>query len=192
MQWLDITIIAVLLLSVITGLTRGFVKEVMAIITWTVALWAGLNYITEVQQWLYPQHISESSLAKAAAFAMIVLSILFMGSILATIMRFILKSTGLSLGDRVLGMGFGFVRGVFIICLGLIAIKMTAVDTSNSKFYPKFIPLTAFMQNFLPGVVGRPEVGRPEKGRPELANRQEIEQYLKSAQNYVKSHTSGA
>mgnify|MGYP006371064045 FL=1 len=43
-HWVDYVIIAIIGLSVITGLFRGFVKELIALTVWVLAIWLALNY----------------------------------------------------------------------------------------------------------------------------------------------------
>ena len=42
LQWVDLAIIAVIGLSVLTGLFRGFVKELVALCVWILAIWLGI------------------------------------------------------------------------------------------------------------------------------------------------------
>ena len=44
MTILDIVIIAIGLISLLVGFLRGFVREVLSIITWVAAIWLGQKY----------------------------------------------------------------------------------------------------------------------------------------------------
>jgi membrane protein required for colicin V production len=52
LQWVDIAIISVIGLSVLTGLFRGFVKELVALCVWVLAIWLGINYSQSLDPWL--------------------------------------------------------------------------------------------------------------------------------------------
>ena len=39
MNWFDYSILAILALSVLVGLWRGFVSEVLALVCWVLAFW---------------------------------------------------------------------------------------------------------------------------------------------------------
>jgi membrane protein required for colicin V production len=74
--------------------------------------------------------------------------------VINAILSFILKRAGLSGTDRTLGMGFGFVRGVFIVALIMVAVKMTSLPyqqySNDSKLYARFDPVVSLLYSHLP------------------------------------------
>jgi membrane protein required for colicin V production len=153
----DYIIIAVVGLSVLTGLFRGFVKESIALVVWVVAIWAAYTYAALVANWLQP-YIDDSAVRTAAGFVMILLIVLLLGGILNAVLSFILHRTGLSGTDRLLGMLFGFVRGVFIVALVIVVLNMTSLakkeDYANHSFlYTKFDPLVNWLSSMMPSFI---------------------------------------
>src|SRR5688500_1378784 len=116
LHWIDLVIIAVIGLSAITGLFRGFVKELIAICVWILALWLAFTYSSQLQPWLHP-YIKDNTGNAIVAFILILLATLLIGGIINALFSFILRQSGLSGTDRLLGVVFGFVRGVFIVAL---------------------------------------------------------------------------
>jgi len=156
-SWVDLIIIGILALSVVTGLVRGFVKELVALGIWIAAIWVAYHYYREVAVWLKP-YIHEDIAQTAAAFVIIILGTVVSGSLINALLSFILHSTGLTGTDRLLGMGFGFVRGVFIISLLILAARMTALVPTQeyirqSYLYAKFDPIVNWMSGFSPGIM---------------------------------------
>ncbi|KTD43212.1 CvpA family protein [Legionella quateirensis] len=153
LQWVDIAIISVIGLSVLTGLFRGFVKELVALCVWVLAIWLGINYSQSLDPWLQ-SYIQEQSARTAIAFIIIMFGTLFVGGVINAILSFILKRAGLSGTDRTLGMGFGFVRGVFIVALIMVAVKMTSLPyqqySNDSKLYARFDPVVSLLYSHLP------------------------------------------
>lgn len=153
LQWVDLAIIAIIGLSVLTGLFRGFVKELVALCVWALAIWLGIHYSASLDPWLQP-YIQEKSARTAVAFILILFGTLLVGGIINAILGFILKQSGLSGTDRTLGMGFGFLRGVFIVALIMVAVKMTSFPyeeyAKNSRFYAQFDPVVALIYEHLP------------------------------------------
>ncbi|RUR19769.1 CvpA family protein [Legionella sp. km535] len=153
LQWVDIAIISVISLSVLTGLFRGFVKELVALCVWVLAIWLGINYSQSLDPWLQ-SYIQEQSARTAIAFIIIMFGTLFVGGVINAILSFILKRAGLSGTDRTLGMGFGFVRGVFIVALLMVAVKMTSLPyqqySNDSKLYARFDPVVSLLYAHLP------------------------------------------
>ncbi|RUR09592.1 CvpA family protein [Legionella sp. km772] len=156
LHWVDIAIIVVIGLSVLTGLFRGFVKELIALCAWGLAIWFGFKYSQSLDPWLTP-YIQEQSIRSAAAFIIILFATLLAGGIVNAVLSFILKRSGLNGTDRTLGMGFGFIRGVFIVALLMVAVKMTSLPyeqyAHESKLYTRFDPVVAVIYEHLPAVI---------------------------------------
>lgn len=156
MHWIDYVIIGIVGLSLITGLFRGFVKEVVALGVWIVAIWCAFNYSTQLDPWLQP-YIQDKTARNAAAFIAVLLATLIVGGIFNAILSFILRRTGLSGPDRLLGMGFGVVRGIFIVGLIMTVIQMTSLPhnqyRTESQLYVQFDPLVSWLSTFMPDVM---------------------------------------
>jgi membrane protein required for colicin V production len=112
--WVDIFFAGVLMVSVIAGLVRGLVFEVLSLVGWVVAYFGA--------QWLSPEvapHLPVgrpgSALNLAAAFASAFIVVLLIWSVLTRLVRLLIHATPLSLVDRALGAGFGLVRGAVVL-----------------------------------------------------------------------------
>ncbi len=155
-HWIDLAIIFVIALSVITGLFRGFVKELIALCAWVAAIGLGFKYSSLLSPWL-AAYIQDASVRTAIGFIIILFAVLLVGGVINALLSFILKRSGLGGTDRVLGMGFGFIRGVFIVALLMAAIKLTSLPyqqyEKDSKLYAKFDPVVTVIYGYLPGFV---------------------------------------
>jgi len=158
LQWVDLVIIAVIALSVLTGLFRGFVKELVALCIWVAAIWLGYNYSQSLDPWLQP-HIQDKSARTAVAFVIILFATLIVGGVINTFLSFILKRSGLSGTDKTLGMVFGFIRGVFIVALIMAAVRMTSIPyqqyTQNAQLYAQFTPVVNWISGYLPAFINQ-------------------------------------
>ncbi|MDI1353173.1 MAG: CvpA family protein [bacterium] len=156
LYWVDIAIIVIIGLSLLTGLFRGFVKELVALCVWIAALWLGFHYSQNLDPWL-KSYIQEQSARTAVAFILILFATLFVGGVINALLSFILKRAGLSGTDRTLGMGFGFIRGVFIVALIMVAVRMTSLPyeqyARESQLYARFDPVVAVIYDHLPEVI---------------------------------------
>ena len=155
-QLIDLIIIAIIGLSVLTGLFRGFVKELIALCVWVVAIWLAFTYSQEVSSWLQP-YIQDLTARTVVAFVAILLVTIIIGSIFNAMLSFVLRRSGLSGTDRLLGMGFGFVRGVFIVTLLLLVFDIAAIPyqpyTKDSRLVGKFVPLVNWLSGFMPDFI---------------------------------------
>ncbi|MDE2299405.1 MAG: CvpA family protein [Burkholderiales bacterium] len=122
--WVDIALAAFLTLSVVVGLVRGFVFELLSLLGWFAAFFAG--------RWLAPMvlpyiHVGVpgSSLNYGAAFALVFLIALVVWSLAARLVRALIRATPLSLIDRLLGAGFGLLRGLVVLLLVVAAVTVS-------------------------------------------------------------------
>lgn len=156
LYWVDVAIAAVVGLSIITGMFRGFVKELISLGVWVLAFWFAMTYSQVAGAWLQP-YISDKTACSAAGFVLILVATLIGGAIVNGIISHILHQTGLSGIDRLLGGGFGFARGVFIVALLMLIFKMTSLPIeeyrSQSSLYAQFDPLVSWLYAYTPDMI---------------------------------------
>ena len=159
-DWVDLVIIAIVGLSVITGLSRGFIKELIALGVWIVAIWLAFTYLSTVEGMLLP-YLHDQTVRKVVAFIAILLATIIAGGVVNLVLGLILRHSGLSGTDRLLGMGFGFVRGVFIVALIMLVLQMAAIPNhflQQSRLYPKFVPIVNWLGGFMPNLISKVKV----------------------------------
>ena len=160
LHWIDYVIIGVLVLSALTGFVRGFIKEVIALGVWVAAVWVAFVYAKPVAAWL-GTYIQDKSVQVVLAYVVIVVGTVFIGGILNTMLSFILHHSGLSGTDRLLGLIFGAVRGVFVIALVMVVIRISAFPEDEYKkkaqLYTYFTPLVNWMYQYAPDLIKRAE-----------------------------------
>lgn len=153
LNMVDYVILGMIALSIITGLFRGFVKEIIALSVWILAIWFGITYADQLAPWIRP-YVSDKTAVFAGGFVVILLATLIVGGIISGMFGFLLRRSGLSGTDRLLGMGFGFIRGVFMISLIILVINMTSFAKDRlviqSSLYPCFKPVVNWMNGFMP------------------------------------------
>ncbi len=113
-HWVDIAMLAWLAVSMLVGLARGLVFETVSLLGWGVAYF-GAHWALP---WLAPQlPVGEpgSALNLGAAFLCGFIAVLLAWSLAARLVRVLVRATPLSLPDRVLGAGFGALRGVVVL-----------------------------------------------------------------------------
>lgn len=124
MNWIDLTILCVLGLSVLIGLFRGFVSEVLALVIWIAAFWVAWLFGPMVSAHLVM--IKMPMLREAAGHTLCFVLVLILGAFLRFFVQRLLISTGLSGTDRLFGMVFGFARGALIVCVLVFLCQFTS------------------------------------------------------------------
>ena len=114
LNWLDGVIIVVLAVSTLLSVWRGFAREAISLAAW-VAAFVVANLFVDQMASLLANWISNVTGRYVAAYAILFVGTLMLGSLLGMLARQLVKVTGLSLLDRVLGTVFGFARGVILI-----------------------------------------------------------------------------
>ena len=171
LHWVDYAILLVLALSVLTGLVRGFVRELIALCVWGTAIWAGYTYAPEVSP-LLRSYLHDGTLRTAISFVLILLATLLVGGLVSTALSFILNRSPLKGTDRLLGMGFGFVRGVFIVALLMGVINLTSLakdsEFKHSHLYARFKPISQWLFSFMPQVLHQVNDLQAKEKMPEV------------------------
>jgi membrane protein required for colicin V production len=116
LNWVDLALGFVLVLSVVIGLWRGLVYELLSLIGWVVAFVVAQLYGPVVSVWL-PLGASGSTARLAFAYGVTFVATLIVWTLLAKLVRLMISATPLSVLDRALGCAFGFARGVVILLL---------------------------------------------------------------------------
>ena len=114
--WIDVVILALIVLSAILSLFRGFVKEAVALATWLIALWVAMTFYEELATVL-AQWIELASAQKITAFGLLFVCVLLLGAIINFIAGMLVSRTGLTGTDKLLGVVFGVARGGVIVAI---------------------------------------------------------------------------
>ena len=143
MPTVDWIFLAVLLVSLIVGAWRGLVFEVLSVLSWAAAF--------VLAQWFAPDvaaHLSMSGAGEpiryAAGFVIVFVASIFAGGLVAFLVKKLVASVGLGPADRLLGAGFGLVRGVLLL---LAVISKIGLASAEPAIVTTFVcPLAVMFQ----------------------------------------------
>lgn len=143
MPWIDWAIISVLLISSLISFVRGFVKEAMSLVVWLLAFLVATGFSPYFAP-LLADYLSEPSFRQLAAFAILFIATLVTGGLANYLLSTLIKVSGLSGTDRLLGVIFGCARGLIVIMVFVIfAPQLVEVQQDSwwqeSQLIPHFV-----------------------------------------------------
>jgi membrane protein required for colicin V production len=129
-NWVDATLGLALLASVVVGLMRGIMFEVMSLAGWVVAFVVAQLFGDEVSRYV-PFGQAGSALNHGVAIALTFFAALVAWGLISRLVRLLVRATPLSGIDRVLGAGFGVLRGgVLLLVVATVVLMTPAVQSS--------------------------------------------------------------
>ena len=131
MNWLDYVLLAIVLVSVVLSVRKGFSREVIGLAAALAALVLGMWFYGLAGSFLIP-YVSSPRVANLIGFLLVVFAVLILGAMLGWIVSRFLRTVGLSFFDRLLGAGFGLVRGL-LIAVSLLTAYMAFGPQVDSK-----------------------------------------------------------
>nr|WP_319563319.1 CvpA family protein [uncultured Rhodoferax sp.] len=130
MAALDWIFFGVLLTSLLLGLWRGLVFEVLSLLSWIAAFVLAQWLALDAAQYL-PMSGSSDVMRYAAGFVLVFVAAVMLGGLVAVVVKKLVSSVGLSPFDRALGAMFGTVRGVLLLLVATLLVAMTPVKSSS-------------------------------------------------------------
>ncbi|MCX8642023.1 MULTISPECIES: CvpA family protein [unclassified Gilliamella] len=132
MNWVDFTIIGVIVFSALISIVRGFVREALSLISWILAFFIASRFYSHITQYL--TYFDSDVVKIAVAIAILFIATLLVCTIVSYIIGQLVQKTGLSGTDRVLGICFGVLRGILVVAAVLFFID-TFTPLSQSQYW---------------------------------------------------------
>jgi membrane protein required for colicin V production len=112
-NWLDAVLILLIAFSIWRSFAKGLTREVIGLLSVVVGIFAGTWLYSAAGAYIEP-HVSSRNVANFCGFVLVFMGVMLLGSLIGFILSKVLKVTGLSFFDRLLGAVFGIVRGVLM------------------------------------------------------------------------------
>jgi membrane protein required for colicin V production len=149
----DYFIIAVILFSTLISLMRGFISEAISLFVWIIAFLIAFRSAEPISR-LLSGILQTPSVRLLVAFLLVFIVILIIGSLINRLLSIFIRSTGLLGTNLLLGMIFGFARGILLIAIFILFAEMTSVVKDpwwhSSQLIPYFQGVTNWLRQFIP------------------------------------------
>ena len=140
-SYLDLAVLAIVLISAILSMLRGFTREVLAIASWAAAAAAAYYFYPAVMPYLTP-YIHKEIISAAVSAALVFFATLIVVSLFTVRLSDAILDSKIGALDRSLGFLFGVARGfllavvAFAIFNWLVADKQQPEWVRNAKARP--------------------------------------------------------
>ena len=152
MTWFDYIIIAILVLSIVIALLRGFIREAASLVTWILGIVLGVSFAPALSQ--YIGWTGSVPVKYICSFFAVFLLVFIVGTLVGKLIKKMSYAIGLGVFDHILGFVFGVARGGIICSLIIMLIGTTPYakgvwfERSMSVYYSQGI--VAWSERFLP------------------------------------------
>lgn len=152
-NWVDGLILGLIIFSIIISFIRGFVREAISLVTWIAAFWVAYQYGQEFAT-RFLTMIEAGQMRSLIAAAILFFAVLLVGAFINYFINSFINVTGLSPIDRILGMAFGFARGILLVAVLLLLGQLTQLDKKpwweESQLITQFSGVTEWLKSFVP------------------------------------------
>src|SRR3954471_1619069 len=155
MNWLDLGVVAIIVLSAGFAFARGFVREALSVIAWVgaaaITLYGFGWAFDRLEPYIHKPLLSQG----AAGFGLFIVSLVVLTMMTGILARMI-HATAFSPIDRTLGFVFGLARGVFLVCAAYLLVAMALPPTDwppwlrDAKSGPYLSEGADLLKGFLP------------------------------------------
>ena len=122
----DFAVLALVGASVLLGLWRGVVSEILALAAWVAGFFAARQFWRDIGG-VFSPWLSDPALRLAAGFATVFLTVLVVFALGRFVVSLLLRAVGLGVVDRLLGAVFGVARGVLMVLAAVLVGGMTSL-----------------------------------------------------------------
>ncbi len=141
----DTIVIAVFGLSCLIAFFRGFIREMLSLGAWVGAGLITIYAYPTVAEWLEPKLGHQMAAIGFAAIGTYITSLIVISLFNSLLVRYAKQGADVGMIDNALGLGFGVLRGAFIVSLGYLLLSYAmdeenmpeAVQTAWTKPYAK-------------------------------------------------------
>ncbi|MCA6059972.1 CvpA family protein [Thalassolituus sp. ST750PaO-4] len=154
MAVIDWVILAVLAVSSLISLKRGFVKEALSLASWIAAFIIARLFSGNLAT-LLDGVVETNSVRWILAFVILFAGTVTIGAMVNHLLVEMVRMTGLGGTDRVFGMVFGLIRGLVVLVAIVYGLQFTLVPQDawwqESTFIPHLTTLADWARKTLPG-----------------------------------------
>ncbi len=133
----DIVVLAIIGFSCLFAFFRGLVREILSLVAWVGAAIVTMHYFPHAMEFTKTHFKSEAMAVGAAVIGLYIAALFAFGIVNWLIIKVIKQGGEAGMLDNMLGLGFGALRGAFIVSLGFF--MLTIVMPKDEEDMPKWL-----------------------------------------------------
>ena len=137
--WIDWAFAAVLLISVLSGMAKGFIREGLGLLAWLAALIAARMFAGPAGE-IFRDYVASANMRLAIGFVIVVFVVIVVSGMLIRFLDAVIEWAGMGRFNRLLGALFGALRGAAVLVLISAVVGLTpwreAPDWQQSQLRP--------------------------------------------------------
>lgn len=149
----DLVLLAVIVVSMLFGVMRGFIGVLASLLAWLLAGWASFHFGARVALALAGGGTPTAG-QLLAGYGLSFLCVLLFVGVVGWLVRKLVHAIGLSGMDRLLGLALGLVRGGFVACMLVLMMGFTGMPREpgwrQSQVVPVLLPGAQWLRGWLP------------------------------------------
>jgi membrane protein required for colicin V production len=154
MKSADYWVVAIVLLFTIVGIMRGFLRELVAVISWLLALFIAWHFSASLIAPHLGGLLTDEQVRPWAARAILLILVLFIGSVAGILIAHFVRLSLFSATDRFLGFAFGFIHAAIVLGVIVIICQLLHLDSERWWQESLLVPYAERVANGLRTLVG--------------------------------------
>ena len=135
MAILDIVILLCFIPAIVSGISKGFVKQVIDFVAILLAAWAAFRFSTMLSEWLGTYVTLDPTVLKVICFVLIAVVVALILNLIGVLITKALQKLSLGFFNRLLGLVFGVLKVGLII--GLVILLFETLNSSLHLVKPE-------------------------------------------------------
>ncbi len=149
----DFLIVLVVVASTAIGFFRGFIREAVALVFWVASIWAAWQFGPLVEPHLGGL-LAGGAVRPWVARIIVLIGLVVIGALIGTLLQYVLRGLGFGLLDRLIGLMFGFMRGLVLVGLAVIGGELLHLNAESWWDESRLIPYGETVGDWLRAMVG--------------------------------------
>lgn len=153
--WIDLLFLVIILYSLLMGFLKGFFKELISIAFFVIGLVFAIGYWRNLSSIIRPL-LEIEIVCDFLSFCLILIAFMILGSFIAFLIKKLFIKGPIKFLDRMAGLVFGGIKGIFIVLLLIILSTaylpdLRLIEKSTFAFYS--LDITDYLAKIFPSEI---------------------------------------